>query len=206
MSIPQGAPDDPAAQQQAAGPPQPAPPPKKRVPTWLIVTLAGVVGLCCLGGALAVVAAQEPQADSDTAPGSPAPGVAAASPESGSEREPEPEPAPEPDPDGRVTGRCDSLLDSDLGLNEEGRYKFVASLEAENTGNIGIEVDVWAEFELIGAEPVRYTERVEVPVGETVTVHVDESITRNQWQRYGDGGWNCDIGIELVSLIGDVEG
>ena len=121
---------------------------------------------------------------------------------------PRPTPAaapPQPDPDGRVTGRCDTLLDSDLRIGQDGRYKFIATLEAENTGNIGIEVEVWAEFELLGAEPLRYTEQIEVPVGETVTVYVDESVIRSEWSRHNDAGRSCDIGIELVGLFGEVE-
>jgi hypothetical protein len=104
----------------------------------------------------------------------------------------------EPEPEGQVTGRCDSLL-GDSGSSD--RYVFEATINAENTGNVGIVVEVWVEFEQIGAEPVRYTEKVEVLAGETVTVHVNERVTRDQWRRYADGGWNCDMGGDIVESL-----
>jgi hypothetical protein len=115
---------------------------------------------------------------------------------------PEPPPVVLPEPDGRTVGRCDSLLGDSDG---DDRYKFIASVDAENTGNIGLVVDVWVRFNQLGAEPVRYSETVEIPVGETITVHFDESVTRDQWRRYTDAGRECDIGGDMVDTFGDPE-
>lgn len=108
-------------------------------------------------------------------------------------------PAPEvPEREGRVEGFCDVSLDSSLSSGQEGRYKALASVDAINTGDSDITVEVWVEFTQLGAEPLRYTETVRVATGETETVHFDENIDRNQWSRFLDGAAECDIGGEIT--------
>lgn len=103
-----------------------------------------------------------------------------------------------PEREGSVEGFCDLNLDSDLGLDQEGRYKALASIDAINTGETAIDVEVWVEFSQLGADPLRYTETVTVAAGETETVHFDENITGNQWDRYFDGARECNIGGDIV--------
>ena len=80
----------------------------------------------------------------------------------------------------------------------------MASIDVVNTGNIGIEVEVVVEFSQLGSAPLEYTETAEVEVDESIAVHFDENISRDQWFRYSDSGNNCEYEVTIVEEFGDV--
>lgn len=173
-----------------------AQPPKPR--RWLRAIGLGVAFL--LTFFLGMVAAQDGVPETTTTAGDEQPTITE-SPDAAPEDSPEPPPPPPPaapDPAGETSGYCDYLLDFDNG------HSFVATVDVTNTGNVGITINVWVEFSQIGADPVRFLQPVDVPVGETVAVNFDEAATHDNIERHQSSDSQCDIGGDIVTTFGEV--
>ncbi|MPZ27559.1 MAG: hypothetical protein GEV12_14415 [Micromonosporaceae bacterium] len=175
---------------QPAAPQQPA---KKKAPGWLVAVVAGLFGLCGIGAVAAI-------ATSDDEPvGSTAPVETGDAPAAPAADKPEPPAAPEPD--GTTSGSCDLLLFT--GPNDQS--EFAASVDVENTGNIGIKVKVIVSFDQLGRDDYVLKDTVKVKPGDVESVNLSEFITHDEVARHQDGGYECRIDGELVDTFGEVQ-
>lgn len=181
-------------------PPEPTPQPAAPQPAWKrnpVLTVAAVLGalilLCCCGGLVLLGGkddASEPtKAETSKPPAAPA--EPAAKPTTAA--------APKPRPDSKIGGTCDMLLFTQGTTSE-----FAASIDVKNTGNIGIEVEVVAEFDQLGQDDYTLTELVKVKPGKTETVHLSELIDTSTVRRYQRGGYDCRISGGIVDTFGEV--
>lgn len=157
----------------------PPPPAKAKTRTWLWI-LAVVVALAIGYGAGSTQGSSSTTAKPSGTPAAPA-----------TSEKGEPEPGK---PAGEVKGFCDYTLSETIN----GANTFDASLEAINSGNVDVKMDVWAEFDQVGHKPVRLVKKgVKVPVGESVEVHLSEEASTTQISRHQSADSQCDLGGEI---------
>lgn len=97
-------------------------------------------------------------------------------------------------------GFCDLLL-----FTSGDQSEFAASADVVNVGNIGVEVNVVAEFDQLGRDDYVLAETVKVKVGETKTVNLSELIDMSTASRHQDGGYDCRVRGELLDTFGKPE-
>lgn len=115
--------------------------------------------------------------------------------------EPVSEPPPAPEPDGTYSLNCDMLL-GDFTENPETGYRFVAGGKVKNTGNIGTVVEVEAEWEVLGSEPVVETRRVRLPIGQTRNVDITVPATDDQIDAHQSADSRCQIDGTMIDTFG----
>ncbi len=114
---------------------------------------------------------------------------------------PELEPQAEPNPDGEFGSSCDYLL----GDFDDDDYRFVATAELENTGNIGIVVEVVASWKQIGADPIAETKTTRVKVGRSKAVNFDIQVGSDEIDRHQsvNSDETCVVDVALVDTFGE---
>lgn len=162
-----------------------------------------VIGLL-LGGAAGAGVAESTKEDRSSR-GSAASRVAAT--ERSQEPSPEPEPtvpAPEPSPDGTFGSSCDYIL-GDQTESSTG-YRFVAGADVENTGNVGIVVEVEATFKQLGSQPIVLKETAKIPFGESDSIQMTKQVTSNEIdliQAAQDSGEICSVDVSIADSFGE---
>jgi hypothetical protein len=188
----------------------PTPEPRRRVPRTFLVGL--VIGAVIGSAATAAVRTQEgtPIAEASAVVGSASASAPASATPSSSSPSPPPSPSPSPspaivapDPSAKFKGSCDYLL-GNFTASEKG-YRFVATANVTNDGNIGAVVLVTARWEQIGTNPVTAKEEVRVDVGRTETVRFTKVVTGDQIDLlqaldYKD---QCSVNAKLVDTFGE---
>jgi hypothetical protein len=106
----------------------------------------------------------------------------------------------EPDPDGEYDVDCDYLLGS--GDN----YRFVAGGDLENTGNIGIVVQVVVTWDRLGSPPARVEKRYRVRTNATREVQVSVPATLDDIDAHQSADADCDVRVRIVDTFGNAEG
>jgi hypothetical protein len=124
------------------------------------------------------------------------------------ESSPEPEPtlpALEPNPDGTFGSSCDYIL-GDFSENTSTGFRFVAGADIENTGNVGIVVDVKATFKQLGGKPIELKKTEKVDFGESKSVQMTKEVGSNEIdliQAAQDSGDICTVDVEIVDSYGE---
>ena len=101
-------------------------------------------------------------------------------------------------PDGEYDLDCDYVL----GDFDSDDYRFIAGGELENTGNIGIRVQVTFEWERLGTDPIREIKRVRVPVGATRDVAVTVPVTSDDIDLHQAADGDCNVDAEIIGTYG----
>lgn len=117
--------------------------------------------------------------------------------------DPPSEPARAAQPDGEFTSQCDYLL-GDFSESESG-YRFVAGADMENTGNIGLRVQVAASWTLLGADPVTESREVELEVGQSESVQMTVLATQDQIDAHQSANGDCSVDVSITETFGTVQ-
>lgn len=99
---------------------------------------------------------------------------------------------------------CDMLL-GDFSEDPDSGYRFVGGGQIRNTGNIGTIVEIKAEWEILGSDPVVETQRVRLPAGETRSVSLSVPATSDQVDAHQSAEGRCEIDAELIDTYGKVQ-
>jgi hypothetical protein len=108
-----------------------------------------------------------------------------------------------PNPDGKSNLKCDYDLGDfgDSGDPSQG-YRFLAGGSVKNTGNVGIVVKVVAKWDLLGQDPVRYTERMRLRAGKRKRLKVSLPATSDQIDAHQSADGDCNTNVTIVDTFG----
>jgi hypothetical protein len=117
-------------------------------------------------------------------------------------------PTPEfllPDPKAEYSRSCDYVL-GDFSENTSTGFRFIAGSDIDNTGNVGIEVELKATFKQLGSDPIVITKKGKVPWNESRSLNVTKPVSQDQIdliQAAQDAGDICSVEVSINSTFGD---
>lgn len=166
---------------------------KFAIPVWALI--GGAIVLMAIGSGMAADEMQEASQPTETAT---VVETVTEEPEA-----PTSPPARAAQPDGEFTSQCDYLL-GDHSETESG-YRFVAGADLENTGNIGLRVQVVASWSLLGADPLTETRDVELEPGQTDSVQITVVATQDQIDMHQSADADCSVEVSITETFGVVQ-
>lgn len=107
-------------------------------------------------------------------------------------------------PNATFANNCRYVL-GDSTTNPRTGFRFVATSTITNTGNIGVEVDVRADWAQGDAEPVSETKRARVDWRQKVTVKLSVPVTRREidlMRRHAGPAPKCKVDASIVATYG----
>lgn len=116
------------------------------------------------------------------------------------------DPTPTPSPNGDYIGSCDYTLPA--GMSDD--YKVIGTVEATNTGNIGIETKLTVKWHQMGYDPVTMTKTVKLKPGQHKTVQFHKEISGTtldriqSWQSNHALDEACSYNGSIVNTFGSL--
>jgi hypothetical protein len=197
----------------ASTPPQP---PGRRAPAWKVLAF-GRWGFLTIGLVVGILLGIAGSSQEEPSPGPVAVGEGEADPAEPTESPAAPTPSPTPpspsptppavvlpDPAVDFSFACDYVL-GDFTENPRTGYRFIASAELTNTGNVGAVVKVVASWKQLGTDAVKAEKTVRIPYEGTMTVDFTKPVGSNEidlHQSASDLGEPCTVDGTITDTFG----
>lgn len=116
------------------------------------------------------------------------------------EEEETPQPVREAaNPDGRYELNCDYTLPDDIDSED---YRFIAGGTLENTGNVGIVVQITYKWDLLGQAPFKEQKTYRVKRGREKDVNVSFPVTSDMIDAHQSADGDCKTTVRIVDSFG----